>query len=293
MMILLTGAAGKTGRTVLTRLISAGAETRVLTHTPEQAQALKEMGAKEALYGDMQDISLVQKAVKCVEKVYHICPNVSPDEFEIGKEVITAAVQSGVRHFVYHSVLHPQAEAMPHHWQKMRVEEFLFTSGMDFCVLQPCAYMQNILAGWKSIVESGTYSIPYSTSARISVVDLEDVGEAAAKVLLEEKFENGVFECSGPQALTQEEVAGVISGVIHRPVRAVNQNLRTWVENAQRSGMDSYQVETLTRMFQYYDQYGLVGNSRVLESILGRPARTLMEFFTWYNQNSAGEKLGN
>jgi len=293
MMILITGAAGKTGRAVVKRLVSAGAETRVLTHTAEQAQDLKRMGAKEVLYGDVHDIFLLQSAVKDVEKVYHICPNVSPDEFEIGNEVITAAVRSGVRHFVYHSVLHPQVEAMPHHWQKMRVEEFLFTSGMDFSIIQPCAYMQNILTGWKSIVESGTYSIPYSTSARISVVDLEDVGEAAAKVLMEEKFENGVFECSGPQALTQDQVAGVISGVIHRPVRAMNQDLQTWVENAQRSGMDSYQVDTLAKMFHYYGQYGLVGNSRVLESILGRPARTLKEFFTWYNQNSAGEKLGN
>jgi NAD(P)H dehydrogenase (quinone) len=293
MLILLTGAAGKTGRAVLKRLVSAGGETRVFTHTVEQAQELKRMGAKEVLYGDVHDISLLQIAVKGVEKVYHICPNVSPDEFEIGKEVITAAVRSGVGHFVYHSVLHPQVEAMPHHWQKMRVEEFLFTSGMDFSIIQPCAYMQNILTGWKSIVESGNYSVPYSTSARISVVDLEDVGEAASKVLMSESYKNGVFECSGPQALSQEEIAGVISEVIHRPVRAVNQNLQTWVDNAQRSGMDSYQVDTLAKMFHYYDQYGLVGNSRVLESILGRPARTLKEFFTWYNQNSAGEKLGN
>jgi NAD(P)H dehydrogenase (quinone) len=285
-MILLTGAAGKTGKAVLKKLVSVGAEVRVLTHTPEQAKNLKEMGAAEALNGEMQDIPLLQRAVKDVEKVYYICPNVSTDELRIGCKLISAANDAGVSHFVYHSVLHPQVEAMPHHWQKMRVEELLFTSGMDFSVLQPCAYMQNILAGWNSIIKTGVYSVPYSTSARISVVDLEDVGTAAAKVLIDERYKNGVFECSGPQALSQEEVAGIISEVIQQPVHAVKKDHQSWVTNAQRSGMDSYQVETLTKMFAYYDQFGLVGNPLVLESILGNPPRTLKEFFTWYNQNS-------
>jgi uncharacterized protein YbjT (DUF2867 family) len=285
-MILLTGAAGKTGRSVLKALTSAGAEVRVLAHKPDQADDLLNAGANEALSGDIRDPLVLSEAVAGVEKVYHIFPNVSSDEFAVSQNLITAARSAGVSYFIYHSVLHPQVEAMPHHWQKMRVEELLFSSGMDFSVIQPCAYMQNILTGWKKIVETGIYSVPYATSARISVVDLEDIGCAAAKVLMEDGYKNGVFECSGPQTLSQEEVAGVISNVLQRPVRAENQDLQTWVANARRTGMDSYQVDTLVKMFAYYDIYGLVGNPRVLENILGKPTRTLKQFFTWYNQNS-------
>ena len=57
-----------------------------------------------------------------------------------------AARRAGIRHLVYHSVLHPQVEAMPHHWQKMRVEEQLFAAGLPYTILQPAAYMQNVLA---------------------------------------------------------------------------------------------------------------------------------------------------
>lgn len=285
-MILLTGAAGKTGRSVLKALTSAGADVRVLAHKSDQVDDLLNAGAKEAHYGDIRDPLVLSEAVAGVERIYHIFPNVSSDEFEVSQKLITAARSAGVSHFVYHSVLHPQVEAMPHHWQKMRVEELLFCSGMDFSVIQPCAYMQNILSGWKKIVETGIYSVPYSTSARISVVDLEDIGCAAAKVLMEDGYKNGVFECSGPQALSQDEVAGVISNVLQRSVRAEKQDLQTWVANARLSGMDSYQVDTLVKMFAYYDNYGLVGNPRVLECILGKPPRTLKQFFPWYNQNS-------
>jgi|WetSurMetagenome_2_1015567.scaffolds.fasta_scaffold63552_5 uncharacterized protein YbjT (DUF2867 family) len=285
-MILLTGAAGKTGRAVLNCLVAAGIDTRVLTHTEEQGQNLLKIGAKEALSGEILDISLIQKAVRGVDKVYHICPNVSPDEFQIGRELISAARDAMVSHFVYHSVLHPQVEAMPHHWQKMRVEELLFTSGMDFSVIQPCAYMQNIIAGWRKNIETGIYSVPYSTSARISLVDLEDIGFAALKVLVEEKYRNGIYECSGPMALSQIEVANVIGEVIQQPVRAEQQDLKSWVADAQKNRMDSYQIDTLSKMFAYYDKFGLVGNPRVLENIIGKPPRALKDFFAWYNQNS-------
>ncbi len=63
----------------------------------------------------------------------------------IGKLVIDEARKAGVKHFVYHSVLHPQTEKMNHHWQKMHVEEMIFESGLPFTILQPAPYMQNLL----------------------------------------------------------------------------------------------------------------------------------------------------
>jgi NAD(P)H dehydrogenase (quinone) len=92
----------------------------------------------------------------------------SPDEVVIGTLVIGEAKRAGVEHFVYHSVLHPQTERMTHHWQKLRVEEMLFESGLPFTILQPAPYMQNLLAVWKSIVEEGELRVPYSIHAKFS-----------------------------------------------------------------------------------------------------------------------------
>jgi NAD(P)H dehydrogenase (quinone) len=288
-MILLTGAAGKTGRAILRELVARQARVCVLAHTHEQADQLKLFGAEKILYGDIQNKNIIEQSISGIEKIYHICPNVSPDEFAIGKLVVSAAKRAGVSHFVYHSVLHPQVEAMPHHWQKMRMEEELFASGMDFTILQPCAYMQNILAGWKNIIEQSMYSVPYSVNARISMVDLKDVGSAAAEVLCTDEYRNGIFELSGPQALSQVEVAETIGKVLDKPIRAVQQDLAAWVSNARNSGMSDYQVESLAKMFDYYDNYGLVGNPGVLKTILGRSPRTLADFTAWYNQSSRKE----
>jgi uncharacterized protein YbjT (DUF2867 family) len=168
---------------------------------------------------------------------------------------------------------------MPHHWQKMRVEEALFNSGMDFTILQPCAYMQNILSGWKSI-HAGQYVVPYNLNSRISIVDLENIGKVAVKVLTETGHSNAIYELSGPENLSQYEVADQISEIIKRPVQAMEQSRQTWRNNARESDMQQTQVELLIKMFEYYDKFGLVGNSSILEFLLGKKPTTFKQFIT-------------
>ncbi len=184
----------------------------------EQIQEVEKLGAMDVLAGDMRDPDFLKTAMHGVNSVYHICPNVHPDEIAIGQKIIDAAAENGISHFVYHSVLHPQIEAMPHHWKKMRVEEKLFESGLPYTILQPAVYMQNILMNWKSILNVGKYTIPYAVDSRISMVDLEDVALAAA-IALTEKHPNkdrplhdgATYELAGTPPMTQTEVAAILS----------------------------------------------------------------------------------
>ena len=178
-MILITGAAGKTGQAIIRALAEREAAVRAFVYRDEHVSLVKELGAKEAVVGDLRDETTFRQAADGVRAMYHICPNMNPDEVVIGRMAITTAQASGVWHFVYHSVLHPQTEAMPHHWHKMRVEEMLLESGLDFTILQPAAYMQNVLAGWTAIVEEGIYRVPYPVETRLGMVDLNDVAAAA------------------------------------------------------------------------------------------------------------------
>jgi uncharacterized protein YbjT (DUF2867 family) len=277
-MILVTGAAGKTGRAVVGALVGAGQQVRGLVRRPEQAAVLESIGAQETHLGDMQDPASLARAAEGASAIYHICPNVHPAEVAIGQAAIRAAQAAGVELFVYHSVLHPQTEAMPHHWNKLRVEEELLESGLSFCVLQPCAYMQNILGQWESAAERGVYPVPYSVQSPLSMVDLLDVATVAALVLTEPGHAGATYQLCGPAALTSEQVAAALSEHLARPVVPSAMPIAAWRERAQASGLGEYQIETLVKMFRYYDQNGLIGNPRVLEWLLGRPPTTLTEF---------------
>lgn len=272
-MILVTGAAGKTGRAVIRALGERGASVRALVRRPAP-----DLGAQEAQVGDLRRAADVERAVQGVRAVYHICPNMQPDELAIGRLVIDAARAAGVDHFVYHSVLHPQTEAMPHHWHKLRVEELLFEAGLPFTILQPAAYMQNVLAGWNEIVEQGVYRVPYAVETRLGMVDLADVAAAAAVVLTEPGHAGATYELAGSEVLTQTEVAAILSRELRRPVRAETVSRQTWAQRARAAGLGDFQVDTLLKMFRYYEQHGFWGNPRALHWLLGRPPATFAGF---------------
>jgi NAD(P)H dehydrogenase (quinone) len=277
-MILVTGAAGKTGMAIITAVAARGAEVRALVYRAAQAAGVAAAGAHDVAIGPFDDSAALSRAASGADAIYHICPNVSPHEMSYTRAVVAAAKASGVQRFVYHSVLHPQIEAMPHHWAKLRVEEMLLASGLDVTVLQPTAYMQNILAGWRSVAEQGIYRVPYPVETRISLVDLRDVAAAAALVLTEPGHAGATYALVGTAPVTQIEVAHVLGAAVGRPVRAFAEPFEVWDACARAAGMGDYQRETLAAMFSSYAMSGLVGNSNVLGWLLGRGPATLADF---------------
>ncbi len=276
-MIFLTGAAGKTGQAILRSLLKVNAPVKPLVRSEAQAELIHSIGNFQCAMGDLRNSASFESQLESVDVLYYICPNIAPDELEIGKKLISLAKQKNINRFIYHSVLHPQIEAMPHHWNKLRMEEALFESGLNFTILQPCAYMQNILGGWNSI-KAGKYITPYRVSARLSIVDLDDVAEAAAKVMTQPGFENAIFELAGPQALDQTEVAQQLSQALGFTVNAVEQSREDWQKSALANGIQPSQAAVLLKMFEYYDKNGLTGNPTVLQNLLGRSPASLKMF---------------
>jgi NAD(P)H dehydrogenase (quinone) len=277
-MILVTGAAGKTGRAVVKALAASGKRVRAFTRTPNHANALFALGAAEVNVGRFTDARALALAAGGAEAIYHICPNVSPHEVAYARAVASAARDHGVKRFVYHSVLHPQIEAMPHHWQKLRVEEMLLGSGFDLTVLQPTAYMQNLLNVWDGIVADGMLRVPYPPETRLSLVDLEDIGEVAATVLMQHGHGGASYELVGTKPLSQTEVASAIGVALGRVVRVEAETPTAWEARAATRGVGEQERAALAAMFRYYAGHGLIGSTNTLRWLLGRPPNDLAAF---------------
>ena len=277
-MILVTGAAGKTGKAVVKALAGEGASVRALIRSPEHADTLMALGAAEVALGSFTDPAALARAAAGAQAIYHICPNVSPEEVAYARAVVAAAKAQGVTRFVYHSVLHPQIEAMPHHWAKLRTEEMLFASGFDLTILQPTAYMQNIVGAWRGVTENGVFRVPYPVETRLSLVDLEDVAEAAALVLTQDGHAGATYELAGTAPLSQLEVASAIGAALRRDVRAEAESITAWQARTRAAGMGDYERATLAAMFRYYAAHGLVGNDKTLRWLLGRAPTDLAGF---------------
>ena len=277
-MILVTGAAGKTGLAVLHALKARGLDARALIRRSEQKDLVIRAGAKQVAVADLEDAAALRVTLEGASALYLIIPNVHPHEFEMATTVIEAAKTAGVSRLVYHSVMLPKIKAMPHHWQKWQVEESLPASRMDYTILQPASYMQNILAYWPNIVNEGRLALPHSPDAVFSPVDLEDVAEASARVLSEAGHSGATYELAGPERLSSRDMALAVSHLLGRQISVEQIQIEDWKRSLDSGSLSAYAGEALSRMFAYYDQYGFAGDPSELRRLLKRPATNFTEF---------------
>ncbi|MFC7362300.1 SDR family oxidoreductase [Nocardioides astragali] len=222
MRVAVLGGHGKTGRAVVAALTARGATAVPLGRA------------------DWTDLVA---ALSGFDAAYVIAPNLHPDEPGYVSAVLAALTRADVGRVVYHSVAAPYSPAMPHHLGKARSEDLVRRSGLDWTILQPGAYLQNLDL-------SGPVEVPYSLDVPFGFLDLADLGRAAAAVLTEAGHGGATYELATRLATVRElaDEAGVAVTEVPDP------ETHPW----------------LSAMFAYYDQHGLPVGTRPLECLLGR-----------------------
>ena len=268
-MILITSAGGKTGKAMIEAFARSGEDVRAMMRRTDRDDELTALGAAEIFHGDLSNPADIARAAEGCRAIYYICPNMIATERDIGDNVIAAAKAANVDRLVFHSVLHTQVQALQHHWNRLFVEEAIIESGVSYSILQVGSYYQNMLPGWSKMLESGVHAMAYEVDAPMSLVDLDDVSEAAIKVVNDPACANGIFEICGP-VITLTEKAKILTRILDTPIEARKLPAEQAVEHAAHMGVTEFGQDCMRRMFAHYDIHGLVGSPRVLGWILGR-----------------------
>ncbi|TGQ03998.1 MULTISPECIES: NmrA family NAD(P)-binding protein [unclassified Mesorhizobium] len=267
MMILAFGAAGNFAGSVIPALATRGARVRAFIRRPEQAELVRGHGATEVAIGDLRDRPALDAALKDVGVVFYIAPAFIPGEADVGKTVVKAAINAGVRRFVFSAVIHPVLSDLVNHVAKAPVEEAVLNSGLEYTFLHPARYFQNYAAFWPKVVKEGVLAEPWSSETRFSLVDYRDVAEVAAIALTEDRLLFGTFELCAPGQLDRHEVVALMSDVLGRKIG-----------ERRDPGVLGDVSQGLRAMFDHYDHHGLLGNPLTLRAILGREPRLLRAY---------------
>ena len=284
-MIVVTAAGGQTGGAVVRALWSRGRRVRALVGSSQPRPELTALSA-DVVATDLRDPAAVESLLDGAEALYLIWPNFDPSETDGAVALLAAAGRAGVGRVVYHSVLRPQARSMPHHAAKDRVEEALDASGLRWRVLQPCAYAGNLDGQLAEAATTGVLRSPWGLVQGQSLVDLRDVADAAAVLLTEEGLDGGTYEIVGPEPLTAPRIADLMAQRLGRAVAAVDA-----VPDGPVPPPEEYAARCLRLMFDHYRAHGFTGSPRVLEALLGRPARTYAQHLTASELPSASGEL--
>ncbi|WP_394728707.1 SDR family oxidoreductase [Altererythrobacter sp. GH1-8] len=276
--LLLTGANGRTGRAILKALVFAKIPVRVFIRDEAQAQDLLEIGASEFALGNLEDVDSIFEATEGASKVLHVGPPMYAGEEGASAVLIEASLAAQVEHFIYYSVMHPLSRAIRHHRLKLEVEERLINSGLTHTILQPSRYMQHLESIWPRVTSEGVHAMPFDIDRKFNVVDLLDLADACAVVASDDLYHFGTYELAGPEALSQREMATIISDVIGKPVEASAVPIEEMKVKARAAGASDDRIEQMEIMNRHYDAHGFRSNAVVLECILGRPANSYRSY---------------
>ena len=278
-MILVTAAHGNQGRLLVPRLLAAGAIVRACIRSEASAASLRAAGVADVVVGDISDPALMARAMEGVESVYYVGPTMHPREREMGFAAVDAARASGVRHFVFSSVLHAITTELLQHGIKRDIEEHLLSSGLEFTILQPSNYM--LSHRLRPAFEQSVFRLPWSLERYQSMVDLGDVTEVAAAVLADgERHAAATYELVAPGRYNAHDLANIISSIVGRPIVAERISAETFLGQFLGNDLSRFPYETrvLRAITARYSSHDFVGNPNVLKWLLGRPPTSFAQF---------------
>ena len=272
MIITITGSTGTIGSELVRLLSKAGAATRAIFRDPNKVQALPGVAWTKA---DLRDALALEAAIAGTTRLFLLTDN-QPGFADLQIQILRAAESSGVAHVVKLSALGASDHSKSwigreHH----KVEEALRQTSMQWTILRPHAFMQNWLGDVAQSVRSRRVIESPIGNGRVPFIDTRDIAAVAAEILLHPEGHAGKkYVLTGGEAVGFNDVAQIL-GVTYKPLTM--DEARSQLES---KGVPREQIDATLALAAYQKEGGPTAVvSGDVARILGRPPRTIREFF--------------
>jgi len=222
--VLVAGATGQQGGSVVRALLSKGHRVKALTRKPdsEAARQLRSDGA-EIVNGDLGDAESVRKAASGADAAFLMgnANEAGPkEETHQGTIAAEAIRDAGVGHLIYSSVASADKKTgIPHFDSKYLVEKHIAGLGIPHTISAPASFMENITAPWSiGALRQDTFAFAMPRKRSIQLIAIADIGAfVAALVERREQVFGKRFDLAGDE-LSGEEQAKILSEATGRKI---------------------------------------------------------------------------
>jgi NAD(P)H dehydrogenase (quinone) len=288
--VVISGASGQLGRLVAEQLLGqlAPEDVILVSRDPEALAELAALGA-DVRHGDFDDPASLPDAFAGGDRLLLISTMAVGRRVEQTRAALDAAGQAGIQHVVYTSLTnpipgHPSGDVVDEHRQS---EEMLTRCGLSWTVLRNAAYAE-------LQVPLGTVATTYGrlvTNAgdgRVAPISRSDCASAAVAVLTSAGHEGQTYEITGAEALTQADIARLLSDVTGRPVRVMPTGDRRLMWGLLRLGTPKPVARAIVDLGiatreGYFDIV-----DPAFQKLIGRPPRTLRDVLMAHRHDLLG-----
>ncbi len=223
--VLIYGATGSQAGPVVWQLLDKGHQPHILTRNLSKAVAMQAAGAT-VVTGDMADIDSLRAASKGIDSVALMIPAfiANPaDTLQYARNAITAAQENNIKLIVWNTSGPVLAQRIGHPMYDSRIDiaDELRSSGVPFIVIQPTAYLENLLGPWTQpgVSLRDTLSYPVEEHVLLGWVATQDVAALMVAALEHRELAGSHFIASGVENVTGPELASRFSQALGREIQ--------------------------------------------------------------------------
>ena len=238
--MLITGATGQFGTSTIEFLLKKTAANQIAAMIRDVTKSgnLKALGV-DVRTADYDNREALARALKGVDKLLLISGNDVGKRLQQHKNVVDAAINSGVTHIIYTSIFRKNEKdssigsVVRSHAE---TEDFIKKSGLNYTIMLNTLYadMLPVFFG-KSVMNTGIY-LP-AGNGQASYAARKDMAEAAACILTGEGHENKEYVIANTKNYTMDELAEIISGITGKKIQYLNPSREAYIETLAGAGI--------------------------------------------------------
>lgn len=268
--ILVSGATGQQGSAVIQALSKDDIQITGITRNVNspKAQKLSNLGV-EMISVDFTDQDAMVEVMRKVDTVFSMTTPFEAGldaEVKQGKTMADAAAKAGVEHFIFSSVGDAdRSTGIPHFDSKFEVEKHISTLGLNYTIVGPSYFMENLMAFNIDGLKNGVLQMAMPSERKLQQIAVEDIGRFVAAVVSKGEAMFGKrVDISGDE-LSGDEAAAILSNVTGKKIR-----YEGFSPDVVRQ-----QSEDLAIMYEWFISDGYTANLEELKTY------GFMDFETW------------
>ena len=276
-MILVIGGHSKIGSALIDDLVARGEPVRAMVRSGESADSFP--AGVETVLGDLADRASLDAAMEGADKLFLLC-GPTQDEVEFNQNAIDAAAAAGLSLVVRSSILGADPNSRATFVRDHGISDAaLRDSGLPHAIVRPNMFMENIPENTVPSIDANGNFYANAGDARLSMVDTRDVAAVAAALLTESSHQEGVYDVTGPEALSYQDVAGKLSSCLGRQIAFVDVPDDAVRQTLLGFGLGEWMAGGLVDLFQGYKRSGTDGYAAAVtdtvQRVTGRAPRSL------------------
>ena len=217
MKVLVFGATGSQQFNVIGEAKKKGAAVIAAISSEKSFEKLSQAGATPVL-ANLADADKINEITKGIDAIAFMIPVSLPNPFDglqYSKNVIDAAKANGVKKIVWNTSgwLESQKIGSPVDDVKLDVQDYLKNSGLDYVIIEPTIYMENMMGPFCAPFITNEKKLAYPTPEEMPIgwIASKDVSAFVVEAIYNTALKSDSFKISGLENLKGNALAAKFS----------------------------------------------------------------------------------